>query len=58
MDCYGDGSFCGYMQGEVTGFTKEFVKIIPKKYDRYNSCSDLGRCEWIRKPYRIVVLEK
>ena len=56
MDCYGDGRFCGYMEGEITGFTQEFVRIIPKKFDRYNSCSDLGRAEWVRKPYRVVVL--
>ena len=56
MDCYGDGSFCGYMEGEVRGFTQEFVKIIPKKFDKCDSCSDLGRVEWIRKPYRVVVL--
>jgi len=56
MDCSGDGSFCGYIQGEVTGFTKEFVKIIPKKYDKYNSYFDIDRIEYIRKPYRIVVL--
>lgn len=56
MDCYGDGSFCGYMEGEVRGFTEEFVKIIPTKLDRYHSCSVLGGIEWMRKPYRVVVL--
>jgi len=56
MDCYEDGSFCGYMEGKVTGFTREFVKIIPTKLDRYHSCSDLDALEWKRKPYRIVVL--
>lgn len=49
MDCYGDGSFCGYVKGEVIGFTKEFVKIVPTKFDRHNRI-------WTRKPYRIVVL--
>ena len=56
MDCYGDGKFCGYMEGEVKGFTQEFVKIIPTKLDRYHSGSDLDDIEWKRKPYRIVVL--
>lgn len=56
MDCYGDGDFCGYMKGEVRGFTHEFVKIIPTNFDRYNSCSASDRVEWIRKPHKIVVL--
>jgi hypothetical protein len=54
MDCYYDGSFRGYIKGEVTGFTKEFVKIKPIKHDRLNSWFDNNKLEFLRKPYRII----
>jgi len=57
MDCYYDGSFKGYVKGEVTGFTKEFVKIKPIKHDRLNSWFDYTKLEFLRKPYRIIVIE-
>lgn len=57
MDCYYDGSFKGYVKGEVTGFTKEFVKIKPIKHDRLNLWFDYTKLEFLRKPYRIIVIE-
>ena len=57
MDCYYDGSFKGYVKGEVTGFTKEFVKIKPIKHDRLNLWFDDTKLEFLRKPYRIIVIE-
>jgi len=57
MDCYYDGSFRGYVKGEVTGFTKEFVKIKPIKHDRLNLWFDHTKLEFLRKPYRIIVIE-
>ena len=56
MDCWGDGSFKGYVKGEVTGFTKEYVKIKPISHDRLNVWFDESKIEIMRKPYRIVII--
>lgn len=54
MNCHTNGSFDGYIKGKVVGFTKEYVKIKPIKYDKFFS-EDLDKCEFLRKPYRIIV---